>query len=336
VTAVVLIFSYIVFPFSVSANESPEIEKIKQYIQQRVEQDGVVFIDEFSEKLKNVVWKSDNFYVATQVQLLRLRLDDTYGKWLEEVWGAWKWKDKKFVLADGTRFSQGKSELTPSQIRDEEKKIVRTRTASPKPSSSPQEEVTVIKTETRGESNTANAQWAASVGVEITLNEWWTIDVARVQRAWQWRVNELRASRNLPTIAFDTTLHKTATDRALTIRNKQSADHKRFANSPYYSYPEITAWFKQRWVTFKNIARATYTENIGRAGFYCTSGDCTDEAITSLKRTYDYFRAEEWQVYDDHWRTMIHPLFGVMWVGIAADDLNDKIYISIHYGTEVE
>lgn len=349
-------------PALAHAFQQPEqFVALQEYIAEQVEDEGVGYIQNLLPQLENSIKNQENFFVAGQLQRVRLRIEKQYGKKLAWTAPTLKSNDKIFVLADWSRFSPGKSTLKPSDIKKQEEQIARARTISASSSTSGLPTVTpkfqsyadagkpttalsygqqkplIQSNNTRTQrDDTVEAVWPSSSWVTIELDGWWIIDVARVQRTRQGWVNDLRASRSLPTIRFDTRLHKTATDWALTIRNKQSADHKRFSNSPYYSYAQITERFRQRGITFKNINRATYTENIGRARFRCTSWDCTDEAIASLKHTYDYFRNEEGQVYDDHRRTMIHPLFGVMGVGVAVDDPNDTIYIAIHYGTEVE
>lgn len=352
ILSILFVWLFCVWSSVYALQESDEIAQLKVYIQQRVSSEWVWFLPTYSEKLKYVAKNNKNLYVSWQIHTLRLRIDATYGKeWVSIInqWTTLKWPNRKFVLADWSRYSNWKSTIPKaSDIKNQEEQIQLTKnqddvkaenlpTVVPKASSyGAQKPLLISDNERTVDAPTIASIWSASVWATIELSWWWTIDVARVQRAWQWRVNDLRRTRSLPVMSFDTTLHKTATDWATTIRNKKSADHKRFASSPYYSYPQITERFRQRGVVFKNVARATYTENIWWASFRCTSWDCTDEAIAALKNTYMYFRNEEWKAYDVHRRTMIHPLFGVMGVGIAVDESGKRIYIAIHYGTEVE
>jgi site-specific recombinase XerD len=71
------------------------------------------------------------------------------------------------------------------------------------------------------------------------------------------------------------------------------ADHRRTASSSYYNYQELVDWFAQRDITFKNVNRATFTENIGYARLTCTVGDCTKSAITAMRTVFEFFISEE-------------------------------------------
>ena len=161
------------------------------------------------------------------------------------------------------------------------------------------------------------------------------IDQSLVRAARQSRINTLRAWRSLASIEFDPRLHLTAQDRSEAMNNKWTADHKRFSTSAYYDYRQLVDRFGEYWIEFENVQRATFTENVGYATMRCDQGDCTDDAIESLRYVYEYFRSEEWQAYDAHRRTMIHPLFTVMGVGISVDEQLGRIYITIHYGTDI-
>lgn len=168
--------------------------------------------------------------------------------------------------------------------------------------------------------------------------EYWDarIDQTQVRAARQSWVNTLRSSRSLPSIRFDKRLETTAIDRSEAMKNKWTADHRRTSSSSYYDYWQLVDRFEQYWIEFENIQRATFTENVGYATMRCHSGDCTEDAITSLRYVYEYFRNEEWQAYDAHRRTMIHPLFEIMGIWIAVDEWLWRIYITIHYWTSIK
>lgn len=161
------------------------------------------------------------------------------------------------------------------------------------------------------------------------------IDVAVLQSTRLGRVNELRESRGRHALVLHPLLHKTAADRSETMRHKWIADHKRFAWSAYYSYGELEARFADRGVEFVNVSRATFTENIGRSTFRCSQEDCTQTAIDAMRTTFNFYLREEGTKNDAHRRTMIHPLFQIVWLWIAVDESIGKFYLTTHYWTEI-
>ncbi|USN54494.1 MAG: hypothetical protein H6765_08250 [Candidatus Peribacteria bacterium] len=119
------------------------------------------------------------------------------------------------------------------------------------------------------------------------------IDIRAVQLKWLEWVNNEREARGLEPYVINPVLQKTATQRSQTMKDKQSADHKRFSTSSYYDYPQVTNWFADRGVEFENINNSTYTENVGYAWFDCEEENCTNDAISALRRVFDYFMSEE-------------------------------------------
>ena len=164
----------------------------------------------------------------------------------------------------------------------------------------------------------------------------WYIDVAVLQTMRLSRVNEFRGARGRHQLTLEPLLHKTAADRSETMQHKWVADHRRFKGSAYYAYGEIEQWFVDRWVEFVNVSRATFTENIGRSTFRCRQENCTQIAIDAMRETFEFYLREEGTKNDAHWRTMIHPLFQIVGLGIAVDESAGKFYLTTHYGTEVK
>jgi uncharacterized protein YkwD len=167
------------------------------------------------------------------------------------------------------------------------------------------------------------------------LNGWY-IDLTVLQTTWLQRVNELRASRGRHALTLHPVLHKTAADRSEAMKQKGVADHKRFSSSAYYAYGELVNWFADRGVVFENVSRATFTENIGWAPFRCKQQDCTQTAIDAMRTTFDFYVSEEWTTNDAHWRTIIHPLFEIVGLGIAVNESTNKFYLTTHYGTQIK
>lgn len=165
------------------------------------------------------------------------------------------------------------------------------------------------------------------------------INITILQDTWMWWVNELRVQRWRAAYVHEPVLDKTAADRSETMKKKWVADHRRFANSAYYAYyayGEIEQRFSKRGVEFVNVSRATFTENIWRATFRCKKADCTDDAINAMRQSWNFYLSEEWTTNDVHWRTLTHPLFTLLGLGIAVDESAGKFYLTTHYGTEIK
>lgn len=163
-----------------------------------------------------------------------------------------------------------------------------------------------------------------------------TINITTLQNTRLWRVNEVRVGRGLDAMNFHPALHRTASEWSSTMKKKWVADHKRNSSSSYYNYWELVNRFEDRGVIFANRSRSTFTENVWYARTICNQSDCTQEAITSLRAIFDYFISEEWKEYDTHRRTIIHPRFEIVGVGISVDEAQWRIYTTQHYGTAVE
>jgi uncharacterized protein YkwD len=164
----------------------------------------------------------------------------------------------------------------------------------------------------------------------------WTIDILVLQDTWLTRVNQVRKERGRSSIKLSQPLHVTAAERSEAMKRKGVADHRRFTNSSYYNYGQLVAWFDDRWITFVNNQRATFTENIGYWRLTCKQWDCTQAAIKTMRTVFDYFISEEWTANDAHRRTIIHPSFEIMGLWIAIDENKKRLYVTQHYGTQIQ
>ncbi len=179
------------------------------------------------------------------------------------------------------------------------------------------------------------SEWEeADVSDEVEEEYTWKIDAHKVEREWIWWVNDIRNDAGLSSLKREKVLTNSATSRSVDLMKKWVADHKRFSNSAYYDYNQITAWFAQHGAVFKNVGWTTHTENIWRARYSCNSWDCTQVAIESMRRIYNYFAAES-SYNGVHWRTMMHPKFEIVGVWFTIDETQRKIYGVMHYGTEL-
>jgi len=116
--------------------------------------------------------------------------------------------------------------------------------------------------------------------------------------------------------------------------SKGEISHKRTPESGYYDYEVITKWFADLGITFKNVNRITYTENIGRGTFKCSEDDCTDELISSIKNTFDFYMNEKDDEYRPHYNSIMNS-FNIIGLGIAIDEKIDQYYLTVHYAVEL-
>jgi uncharacterized protein YkwD len=202
------------------------------------------------------------------------------------------------------------------------------------PVSTQQPPWSISQPESQPESQPDNIPYQQSESLYQLANG--TINISKLQTTWLWRVNELREQRGRTVYSLEPLLDKTAAERSETMKKKWVADHRRFAKSAYYAYGEIEQRFSKRGVEFVNVSRATFTENIWRATFRCKKSDCTDDAIEAMRQTRYFYLSEEGKANDAHRRTLIHPLFTVVWLWIAVDEWSGKFYLTTHYGTEIK
>lgn len=160
-----------------------------------------------------------------------------------------------------------------------------------------------------------------------------SIDQNRIRQTWLEWVNNARAINNLPPYKLNPQLDRTSIDWSKFMRDTSNVTHTRPGTTAYYDYNAINIWFANRGLVFKNLNRATHTENIGWNTYKCNQADCTDYALTRLRGTFDYFMREKNLAYRPHYNTIMKPEFQEVGIGIALG--NGKIYSTMHYGTEI-
>lgn len=174
------------------------------------------------------------------------------------------------------------------------------------------------------------SMFCVTLGEDLPKN----VDMDRVREAWVSWNNEVRVG--LGPYGLNEDLNRSAVDWAKEIRDKKTADHKRTGTSAYYDYVEITEWFADLGLVFKNVNRATHTENIGWGYYKCSEADCTDYMIERIRSTFDFFYGEKDKPGDkSHYNSIMKAEFQIIGVGVALDEADSKYYIAIHYGTEI-
>ncbi|HVW66147.1 MAG TPA: S-layer homology domain-containing protein, partial [Candidatus Peribacteraceae bacterium] len=115
------------------------------------------------------------------------------------------------------------------------------------------------------------------------------VDIEEVRRVWISWINDARTKEGLASYRQDKELDHTATVWSLQARDDGAISHKRPGQKAYYDYAMIKSWFADLHISFANVARQTFTENIGWGVYSCSKGDCTQKLIDALRTTFDFY-----------------------------------------------
>lgn len=168
------------------------------------------------------------------------------------------------------------------------------------------------------------------------------IDMNRVEAAWLEWVNSVRAEQGLAPYTSHPLLSKTAQEWSDFSRDRGYTTHARpgdgctgKTNYTCYNFKAIDEWFMNRGVNATVINRSKHTENVGFGRFSCSASasDCTDAAIRSIRKTFDFFYSEK-KYNGSHYRSMVNPNFVNMGLGLAVK--NGTYYVTIHYATPLK
>jgi len=160
-------------------------------------------------------------------------------------------------------------------------------------------------------------------------------DLAKVRETWLNWYNEVRGEKGLNLYANNEQLERTATEWSQYMRDNKAMEHKRPGTTSYYDYAAIENWFRERGLTFANVNRITFTENIGKTYYTCNDSDCTDEILAGLRITFDYYMAEAdgSKSTKAHYQSIVQPYFNEIGMGLAFD--GRYIYVTTHYATKI-
>ncbi|MDP3975317.1 MAG: S-layer homology domain-containing protein [bacterium] len=159
------------------------------------------------------------------------------------------------------------------------------------------------------------------------------IDLSRVRQTWLDWLNGARADQSLAPYSYDDRLHQTALTWSQLSAEKGEMSHQRNPGDSYYDYSKIEQWFKDQGLTFKNVNRVTFTENIGWGTYRCSESDCTDKLIEAIRITFDFYMAEKNKEYKPHYNSIMNQYFQLIGLGIVAR--NGKYFLTVHYATEI-
>jgi hypothetical protein len=160
------------------------------------------------------------------------------------------------------------------------------------------------------------------------------VDMERVRNAWLLWVNGERAALALEPYAWNEHLHRTAVAWSVHSAEQHYITHLRSGDRAPYDYQGILSWFSDLGVTFGNAYGSRYAENIAYGPMECTKSECTREMIGMLRAVFDAFMAEKGTGSDTHYRSVVHPDFRQIGIGLALDERKSNYYLTVHYAVD--
>ena len=155
-------------------------------------------------------------------------------------------------------------------------------------------------------------------------------DMNRVRSTWLSWYNGIRSSKWLSPYLYDTKLDSTAHDWNIVFAwSRGTIYHERSPWDGYYNFSVIDKWFRDRWVNPPVINRIKHSENVSYAGYRCNKSDCTDDLITALQSSYNFFVNSP-----SHYPSIIQPNFTKIGIDVIVDSSDNRSYITVHYMTE--
>ena len=163
------------------------------------------------------------------------------------------------------------------------------------------------------------------------------VDMSKIRDAWLGWYNDARKKNGLGTFAYDANLDRTALVWSEVAVKKGKIEHKRPGQTKYYDYKRMVSWFKEQGLTFSQVGKSTFVENIGWDYYSCpaSSADCTDNLIASIKHTYNFFIGEKGKKYHAHYDSIMNKNYKKIGLGIAVDPVKKRYYLTVHYATNV-
>ena len=160
------------------------------------------------------------------------------------------------------------------------------------------------------------------------------VDMDEVRRVWLSWMNAERAALGLHPYTYNEQLNRTAFLWSQFSAERDQGSHKRIGQTAYYDYNIITRWFRDLGLTFANVYRVTYSENIGWWPYRCSEADCTQKMIATIRNTFDGYMREKGKASSAHYDSMTNKYFNEIGMGIALS-ASGKSYITTHYATEI-
>jgi len=161
------------------------------------------------------------------------------------------------------------------------------------------------------------------------------VDIYRIRTTWISWYNDVRSSLGLSGYIYDSRLDKTAYDWNRVFASGHWLNHHtRNPWDGYYNFEKIDAWFLDRGINPKVVNHNKHTENVGYWYYSCNQSDCTDELISAIRSTFDFYMSEKGKSYDAHYRSIVNPYFSKIGFDIIVEPTERRYYLTVHYITE--
>lgn len=165
------------------------------------------------------------------------------------------------------------------------------------------------------------------------------IDERSVRKAILSRHNEERRSVWANPYTYNLDLEWTATIRSNNLANshKTSNLHPRKPSDWYYNYDSMLNRFSNLWIKFWTAPKgaAAFSESIWYGYYKCTKSDCTQDLITAIKKTRTNLIMKEKANNGSHYKAAVMKHFTQMWAWVTIDKANNRYYLVIHYGVNL-
>ncbi|MGE3279008.1 MAG: S-layer homology domain-containing protein [Candidatus Altimarinota bacterium] len=159
------------------------------------------------------------------------------------------------------------------------------------------------------------------------------IDMQRVRQTWLEWYNGERRTQGLHDYKYNNALNRSAYVWSDFSMQRGELSHKRPGQTAYYDYNMINDWFRNLGLQFENVQRVTHSENIGWGPYSCNDSDCTDELLSTIRSTFDFYMSEKDKAYKPHYNSVMNQYFNEIGLGITVG--GGKYYLTVHYGTKV-
>lgn len=161
------------------------------------------------------------------------------------------------------------------------------------------------------------------------------VDTKKIREIWLDWYNAERSKYGLKKLSYDYRLNESAMKWTREMADKKNMTHKRNQDDEYYDYDSITNWFAENSLEFVNTNRSTYSENIASGIYKCKDKkDCTDDLISSMRLSFDFFMKEKGEEYSPHYDSIVNKNFNIIGLGVVMK--SNRFYLTVHYATDIK
>lgn len=198
---------------------------------------------------------------------------------------------------------------------------------------------TTVTQPNKASKNTSNKKTSINKSSSKSLpqlsDNFHNIDIDKIRKEiLSWHNDERKSLwRNLYTYNID--LEWSATVRANNLASSWKTKNLHLRNSWdwSYNYTSILNWFSDLWINFPASVKwaASFSESIWYWYYKCSSSDCTQTLINSIKKTWTNLIMKEKSYNWDHYRAAVMKHFTQMWIWISIDYSLNRYYLVLEY-----